>query len=31
MDSPRMNKVRRLVVRKRYDEIDACRGCSLAR
>jgi radical SAM protein with 4Fe4S-binding SPASM domain len=30
-NSPRMNEVRRLVVRKRYDQIDACRGCSLAR
>jgi radical SAM protein with 4Fe4S-binding SPASM domain len=30
-NSEKMNEIRRLVLRKRYERIDSCRGCSLAR
>ena len=28
-NSERMNKIRRLLLRKRYEQIDSCKGCSL--
>jgi radical SAM protein with 4Fe4S-binding SPASM domain len=30
-NSQQMNQIRRRILRKQYDRIDACRGCSLAR
>ena len=30
-NSARMNKIRRLILLKKYEHIDSCRGCSLAR
>jgi radical SAM protein with 4Fe4S-binding SPASM domain len=30
-NSKKMNEIRRLILRKRYEQLDSCRGCSLAR
>jgi radical SAM protein with 4Fe4S-binding SPASM domain len=30
-NSQRMNEIRRLILRKRYEQLDSCKGCDLAR
>jgi radical SAM protein with 4Fe4S-binding SPASM domain len=30
-NSERANKIRRLLLKKKFDKLDSCRGCSLAR